>query len=38
MATQNVKILLKRGTREEITSTLLEVGEMGFTTDTNRYL
>ena len=36
MATQNVKILLKRGTREEITSTLLEVGEMGFTTDTNQ--
>lgn len=36
MATENVKILLRRGFRDEITSTTLETGEMGFTTDTNQ--
>lgn len=36
MATTNVKILLRRGLREEITSAELEIGELGFTTDTNQ--
>lgn len=36
MSTQNVKILLRRGFRDEITSAALETGEMGFTTDTNQ--
>jgi hypothetical protein len=36
MSTENVKILLRRGFRDEITSTMLETGEMGFTTDTNQ--
>lgn len=36
MATTNVKILLRRGLREEITSAELETGELGFTTDTNQ--
>jgi len=36
MSTDNVKILLRRGFRDEITSTTLETGEMGFTTDTNQ--
>ena len=36
MSTENVKILLRRGLRDEITSSALETGEMGFTTDTNQ--
>ena len=36
MSTENVKILLRRGFRDEITSATLETGEMGFTTDTNQ--
>ena len=36
MATTNVKILLRRGFRDEITSATLETGEIGFTTDTNQ--
>jgi hypothetical protein len=36
MATQNVKILLRRGLREELTSDILDTGELGFTTDTNQ--
>lgn len=36
MATENVKILLRRGFRNEVTSGTLETGEMGFTTDTNQ--
>ena len=36
MAITNVKILLRRGLREEIGVDTLETGEMGFTTDTNQ--
>ena len=36
MATQNVKILLRRGLREQLTSDILDTGELGFTTDTNQ--
>ena len=36
MATQNVKILLRRGLRDEMTTETLHTGEMGFTTDTNQ--
>ncbi|MDC1446635.1 hypothetical protein N8344_01525 [bacterium] len=36
MSTENVKILLRRGFRDEIASTTLDTGEMGFTTDTNQ--
>ena len=36
MSTENVKILLRRGFRDEITSATLETGEVGFTTDTNQ--
>lgn len=36
MATQNVKILLRRGFRDEVASATLETGEMAFTTDTNQ--
>ena len=36
MATQNVKILLRRGLRHELASETLDTGEMGFTTDTNQ--
>ena len=36
MATENVKILLRRGFRDEITSATLDTGELGFTTDTNQ--
>jgi hypothetical protein len=35
MAT-NVKILLRRGTRSEITADTLDAGELGYTTDTNQ--
>ena len=36
MATQNVKILIRRGLREQLTSDVLDTGEFGFTTDTNQ--
>ena len=36
MSTENVKILLRRGLREEITTTTLDIGEMGFANDTNQ--
>lgn len=36
MATTNVKILLRRGKREEIGVNTLETGEMGFAIDTNQ--
>ena len=36
MATQNVKILIRRGLREQLTSDILDTGEFGFTTDTNQ--
>ena len=36
MSTENVKILLRRGERDEITPATLEVSEMGFATDTNQ--
>lgn len=36
MSTQNVKILLRRGLRSQLTNTKLATGEMGFTTDTNQ--
>lgn len=36
MSTENVKILLRRGFRHELTSETLDTGEMGFTTDTNQ--
>lgn len=36
MATTNVKILLRRGFRNEIGNDTLETGEMGFATDTNQ--
>jgi hypothetical protein len=36
MATQNVKILVRRGLREQLTSDILDTGEFGFTTDTNQ--
>lgn len=36
MATQNVKILLRRGLREQLTADVLDTGELGFTTDTNQ--
>jgi hypothetical protein len=36
MATQNVKILLRRGLREQLTTDVLDTGEMGFTVDTNQ--
>jgi hypothetical protein len=36
MSTENVKILLRRGFRDEIASTTLDTGEMGFATDTNQ--
>ena len=36
MSTQNVKILLRRGLRSQLTNTNLATGEMGFTTDTNQ--
>jgi len=36
MATTNVKILLRRGLREEISADTLETGEMGFAYDTNQ--
>ena len=35
MAT-NVKILLRRGTRSEISANTLDAGELGYTTDTNQ--
>ena len=36
MSTENVKILLRRGFRDEIASTTLDTGEPGFATDTNQ--
>ena len=36
MSTTNVKILLRRGLRKDISAGTLETGEMGFTTDTNQ--
>lgn len=36
MSTQNVKILIRRGLRSEVTTSTLETGEMGFATDTNQ--
>ena len=36
MSTTNVKILLRRGFRKDISAGTLETGEMGFTTDTNQ--
>lgn len=36
MATENVKILLRRGLRHEITAATLDTGEMGFAYDTNQ--
>jgi hypothetical protein len=36
MATTNVKILLRRGLRKDVSAGTLETGEMGFTTDTNQ--
>jgi len=36
MATTNVKILLRRGLRKEISADTLETGEMGFAYDTNQ--
>ena len=36
MSTQNVKILLRRGLRSQLTNTKLATGELGFTTDTNQ--
>ena len=36
MATTNVKILLRRGLREEIGVNTLDTGEMGFAIDTNQ--
>lgn len=36
MSTENVKILLRRGFRTEITSATLDTGEMGFATDSNQ--
>lgn len=36
MATQNVKILVRRGLRDQLTSDILDTGEFGFTTDTNQ--
>ena len=36
MATTNVKILLRRGFRNEIGNDTLDTGEMGFATDTNQ--
>jgi hypothetical protein len=36
MATTNVKILLRRGARSEISADTLETGEMGFANDTNQ--
>ena len=36
MATQHVKILVRRGLREQLSSDVLDTGEFGFTTDTNQ--
>lgn len=36
MATENVKILLRRGLRSELTSAALDPSEMGVTSDTNQ--
>ncbi len=36
MATTNVKILLRRGLRQELSADVLETGEMGFANDTNQ--
>jgi hypothetical protein len=36
MATEYVKILVRRGLREQLTSDILDTGEFGFTTDTNQ--
>ena len=36
MSTENVKILLRRGFRDEIASATLDTGEPGFATDTNQ--
>ena len=36
MSTTNVKILLRRGLRKDISHDTLETGEMGFTMDTNQ--
>ena len=36
MSTSNVKILLRRGKRKDISAGTLETGEMGFATDTNQ--
>lgn len=36
MSTQNVKILIRRGLRSEVTTSTLDTAEMAFTTDTNQ--
>ena len=36
MSTTNVKILLRRGLRKDISADTLEIPELGFATDTNQ--
>ena len=36
MSTNNVKILLRRGLRKDVSADTLETGELGFTNDTNQ--